>query len=429
MRQETTAQTICWIGIDWGNDQNAYAIKIGDKVTKGFFPQTPRGIDSWVKSIQKRYSSNKIVIALEQKRGALIFALTKYEFLSLYPINPESLANYRKTWATSGAKDDPTDAILLVDMLSQHVTKLQPLSLQKEHTRLLQRLTEQRQRLLHDLKRCGNQLTSTLKEYFPLVLELFPRIYRDIVAEFVLKYPTLQKVQAAADEELLAFFRSFGAHAPKCITKRIELIRSALPLVDDPALIDSNALFVQALAREIKALNQGINIFEEQIKLVYEMHKEDSIIIDSLPAVGEVMGPRLLAAIGTDRSRFNSADELARAAGVAPVIERSGNSSWTHWRFKCNKHFRQAFIDWAFLSVRSSFWAENFYKSQRAKGKSHSIAVRALAFKWIRIIYKMWKNKTTYSEATYLKALSKSGSHLIGVTAPKGSKIICENSI
>jgi transposase len=400
-----------WVGIDWGDQKHAFAVKDGKKIKTGYFSQTPEGIRDWVTSLGKKFSRRQICIALEQKKGALIFALLKYDFLTLYPINPESLANYRKTWAVSGAKDDPSDALLLVDILSTHQERFSPLHLEREETRLLQRLTEQRVKLVHDLKRAGNRLTSTLKEYSPQVLEIFPKIYKNIVAEFLLHYPTLDVAQFASDEELLRFFRSFGVRVRRNITEKIEVLRNATPLVNDSALITSNALFAKVLARELKALNESISPYEEEIKRVYEKHS-DKEIINSLPAVGEIMGPRLLAALGTNRPQFASATHLACAAGIAPVIEQSGNASWTHWRFKCNKHFRQAFIDWTFLSIRESFWAENFYKAQRKKGKSHSVALRALAYKWIRIIYKIWTDRVPYNEARYLKALQNSGSKL-----------------
>ena len=100
------------------------------------------------------------------------------------------------------------------------------------------------------------------------------------------------------------------------------------------------------------------------------------------------------------------------------VVERSGNSSWTHWRFLRPTHISQTFIDFAFLSLRTSFWAEAFYAAQRAKGKSHNKAIRALAYKWQRIIFAMWKTRTPYNEARYLKNLNAKGSPLVRAFSP-----------
>jgi hypothetical protein len=66
----------------------------------------------------------------------------------------------------------------------------------------------------------------------------------------------------------------------------------------------------------------------------------------------------------------------------------------------------QTFIEWAAQTVNKSFWAGAFYQ-QRGKGSSHQAALRALAFKWIRILFRCWKNRTPYDESKYLKALKK----------------------
>jgi hypothetical protein len=54
---------------------------------------------------------------------------------------------------------------------------------------------------------------------------------------------------------------------------------------------------------------------------------------------------------------------------------------------------------------------------QRAKGKQHNAAVRALAFKWIRIIWKCWQTRTPYNEVTYVESLRKAGSPLLKFAA------------
>ncbi len=407
-------QYAAYIAIDWADRKNVFALraKNNERIEYGSFNQRSESIRDWVLALRKRFKGEKIAVILEQSKGGLIFSLMKYDFIVLYPINPFSLSKYRDIWSPSGAKDDPTDAALILDFFLSHYQKLKAWKPEPADIRLLQRLTEQRVKLLNDLKRVGNKLTSTLKEYFPQVLDLFPRIYRDIVADFLLTYPTLEAAKAASDEELLSFFRSRKTGAAALVQKRIAIIRDAVPLIDDSVIIESNAMFVQALARELKALNQSIELYEEQIEAVYE-RQPDKALIDSLPHAGEIMAPRLLAALGTDRSKFNSAEDLLAFSGIAPILERSGNQSWVHWRFRCSKPIRQAFIEWAFISMRSSFWAEAFYKQQRAKGKSHSVALRSLAYKWIRIIFRMWQNREPYSEARYLKALQKAGSPLM----------------
>jgi hypothetical protein len=79
----------------------------------------------------------------------------------------------------------------------------------------------------------------------------------------------------------------------------------------------------------------------------------------------------------------------------------------------------QTFVEWAAQTINKSFWAGTFYQQQRAKGSPHQVAVRALAFKWIRILYRCWMTHTPYDESRYLKALQLRGSPLLAGLATK----------
>lgn len=402
-----------YIGIDWSDRKHDFCLKVegNDKMEKGVIQHKPEAIHAWICGLEKRFPGKKIAIALEQFRGGLVFCLMKYESIILYPVNPETLSKYREAWSPSRAKNDPADAMLLMEILVKHSDRIKAWKPEPENTRLLQRLTEQRQKLVHDIKRAGNRLTSLLKEYFPQVLDLFPVIYRNVVADFVIQYPTLEDAKKASQAELINFFKSKSSVNVKANIKRFNTIKNAMPLTNDKAILSSNILMAKAIAEQIKALNTSIAIFENEIYRIYQLH-QDKRIFDSLPAAGEVMAPRLLAALGTDRSKFDSSNELLCFSGVAPILKSSGTQSVTRWRYFCSTVIRQSFIDWANISRRYSFWAETYYANQRSKGKSHSVAVRALAYKWIRIIFRMWKDNTTYDEAKYLMALKASGSYI-----------------
>jgi Transposase IS116/IS110/IS902 family len=142
---------------------------------------------------------------------------------------------------------------------------------------------------------------------------------------------------------------------------------------------------------------------------------------------GPALAPRLLVAFGEQRERYSSAAEMQTYAGIAPVLERSGKQSWVHWRRRCPKFMRQTFVEWAAESMQFSFWARAYYDQQRVKGASQQAAVRALAFKWIRIVFRCWQTRTLYDESAYLAALQRRGSSLIAnlaQSAEKGRKSI-----
>src|ERR1044071_9046340 len=114
----------------------------------------------------------------------------------------------------------------------------------------------------------------------------------------------------------------------------------------------------------------------------------------ALPGAGPVHAARLTAALGSDRSRWRTVDELLRFSGIAPIIERSGKQFRIRWRYFCPKFFRQTFHEFAAQSIQDSFWARAYYSMQRAKGKDHHAAVRALAFTWMRVIWKCWQPRS-----------------------------------
>jgi transposase len=160
----------------------------------------------------------------------------------------------------------------------------------------------------------------------------------------------------------------------------------------------------------------AIKEFDSEIEAICAVH-QDFALLKSLPGAGKVYASRLVVALGSDRQRWESADEVAQFSGIAPVIERSGKSCRVPWRCFCPKFLRQSFHEYAGESIRHSFWARAYYQQQRAKGKSHQAATRALAFKWIRIIYKCWKTRTVYDEVKYLDGLRKKSSSLLTYAA------------
>ena len=94
------------------------------------------------------------------------------------------------------------------------------------------------------------------------------------------------------------------------------------------------------------------------------------------------------------------------------MTARSGKKSWGHWRLQCPKCLRQTLVAWAAESILHAFWARVDYQQERAKGKTHQAAVRALAFTWSRLLSRCWQERTPYDEAVSLQALPHHGSSL-----------------
>ena len=159
-------------------------------------------------------------------------------------------------------------------------------------------------------------------------------------------------------------------------------------------------------ARQMAVLRKGIAEMEKEIEQLAE-RQQDWPIFDSLPGAGKAMAPRLMAALGTHRDRFESVGQLQSYMGIAPVKEASGNSQWVHMRWACPKFQRQTFHEWASCSLPQCRWAKEYYDQLRARDKGHHAAVRALAFKWMRILYRCWVDRKPYDEAAYLASLAR----------------------
>jgi transposase len=406
------------VGIDWSDAKHDVCLLdcASGKREASILTHTPEELDRWADSLRGRYPGQRIAVCLEQSRGPLVYALLKYDFLVLYPINPKTLAKFREAFTPSRAKDDPSDAAYLADLLALHRDKLRPWLPDDEKTRTLQYLVEHRRRLVDDRSRISNRLTSLLKGYFPQVLDWFPDICTKLVADFLLRWPSLGSLKRVHDTTLRRFFREHHSTRQQVVDLRIARIRASVPLVTDRAVIAASVVMAKALAAQMKAAVEAVAEFDRQIERLCQTH-QDYEVFASLPGSGTVYSSRLLVAFGSDRTRFASAQRVACLAGVAPVIERSGQNVWVHWRFCCPKFLRQSFVEYAGESVRHSFWARAFYMQQRAKGKSHQVAVRALAYKWTRIIYRCWQRRQPYNEVEYLESLRRKGSPLLKYAA------------
>jgi transposase len=402
------------IGIDWSDAKHDICLVETATGTQelSVVKHTPECLNEWARALRARFGGAKVAICLEQSRGSLIYALLKYDFLVLYPINPQTLSRFREAFTPSRAKDDPTDAGYLVELLIYHRERLKAWTPDSEKTRTLQLLVEHRRRLVGDQTRLSNRLTALLKGYFPQVLEWFPDIRTEMVCDFLLRWSSLDALRGVRRQALLKFMQEHNSRRTETTERRLDAIKAAVPLTTDKAVINSSVMMVKALASQMKTTLSAVKEFDREIEALCCAH-EDFELFACLPGAGKVYASRLLTAMGSNRERWATAAELLCFSGVAPVIERSGKSSWTRWRYFCPKFTRQAFVEYAGESIRHSAWAQAFYVAQKEKGKSHQAAVRALAYKWIRIIWKCWQTREKYDEARYVECLRKKGSKLV----------------
>jgi len=316
---------------------------------------------------------------------------------------------------TSRAKDDGLDARYLAELLLAHQDKFKAWQPQDSQTRLLQQLVAHRRAVVDERTALTNRLQALLKTYFPQALELCGEdLWRPLATAFLLKWPTLAAVQKARPAALQTFYYLHGSRSQTLIEQRLKLLAQAVAVSDEPALNQSFALRVQLICRQLQDVVRTIKEFGQQIAQSFAPHPDHEIFA-SLPGAGPVLAPRLLAALGAERDRFASAANLQCYTGIAPVTKQSGKTCHIHRRYLCPKFERQSFHEFAKESILWSRWAAAYYLQQRTKGSPHHTAVRALAFKWQRIIWRCWKSRTAYKEEIYEAALRKHGSKLVSL--------------
>jgi transposase len=411
--QTELSQYTAVIGIDWADKKHDYCVY--DMATgrrqAGQVRHRVEALDAWARSLQRRFGG-PIAVAVELSKGPIISVLQKYDFFVIFPIDPSKLANHRKTFTTSGAKDDPTDAGFALDLLLKHAEHFQPLNPQSVEMRTLMTLVEQRRQLMNDRVRITNRLRNTLKQYYPQPLEWFDHIDTVLFCDFIQRWPSLAQARRARRATLEKFFREHNMNRKALLERRIKAIKSAMSLTTDAAVVVPYRLRALTLVAQLAVTLECIKQYDAEIASLAPQHP-DYELFQPLPGAGPVYTPRLMVAFGEQRERFNNAAEVQKYGGVAPVTQRSGQSTWIHWRWQCPTFLRQTFVEWAAQTVNKSYWAGLYYQQQRAKGCSHQAAVRALAFKWIRILYRCWKTRTPYDETRYLKTLQERGSPLL----------------
>jgi transposase len=402
-----------YIGIDWADQTHFVTLREADsqEVERFQLEQKPEVLAQWISDLQQRFPQRRVAVALEQSRGALIYALMNHEFLVLYPVNPKALAKYREAFYVSGAKDDPVDSDLLLELLTLHRSKLRAWRPDDELTRTITLLVQYRRELVDTQTGLTNRLTQLLKQYFPQALRWAGELATVQACDFLQRWPTLAKVRHTTATKLRQFYVAHGCRRAALIEERLQQIQTAQPLTTDGAVITASVAMVQATIDQLRPLLASIKQLDKQIAESFAQH-DDQELFSSFPGAGAVFAPRLLSAFGADRNRFLSAQEMQQLSGIAPVIERSGKTCWVHHRFACPKFLRQSFHEYAAQSIRWSPWARTYYNRQRQRANGHHAAVRSLAFRWIRIIYRCWQMRVPYSEETYQQVLRRRGSAL-----------------
>jgi hypothetical protein len=209
--------------------------------------------------------------------------------------------------------------------------------------------------------------------YFPQVLNWFD-VGSTMSADFLERWPSLEQLQRAKPATIERFFIDHHSRDRERIAQRLEQIRKAVPATLDAAVVTSCSTAIAAWAALLKQVLAAIARYDEKIDELPRAHP-DYVLMNSFPGAGSALAPRLMAAMGSQRERYQTAQEIQCYSGIAPVVVSSGQQRGVHWRWACPKFLRQTFHEWARHSIAYSPWAREYYEQQRAKGKRRNTAI------------------------------------------------------
>lgn len=294
---------------------------------------------------------------------------------------------------------------MLLELVRDHASKLRPLQTQEPVTVKLAGLVEARRGIVDRRTTVLNELTSLLKSYYPQALELVGELNSELAVAFLTRWPDIISLKAAKPATLKSFYYQHHVRSTELVDERLAFIAKAVALTTEEARVSVAIFQLRELLDQVRIFHKHVPLFNAEIKEVFASHPNAHLFRD-LPGAGPQLAPRLCVIFGTIQSLYPDPTCLQKYVGVAPVREKSGNQVWTHWRWQAPTFLRQTFVEWAGQTVRYSAWAKVYYDRMIKKGKKHAAILRALAFKWIRILWKCWHDNTPYDEARYLAQLT-----------------------
>jgi transposase len=383
-----------YVGLDWADTHHDVEVlnEAGKHAGARRFSHSHDGLNE-LKQFLLRFTSQpeEIVCVLETSHGLLISFLLEAG-IPVYPVNPKTINGLRKV---AGAKTDQIDAHLLAKIGYFNLDELRRLEPDSPLVQELKTLTRDQDALVQMQTRLVNQLTACLKQYYPVALQLFAKVQQTSTLRFLQAYPTPEAAQNASVEEITVTLRQGTfPHAAQAAALIVEELHRP-QLVASPITVRTKSRLMQSLAKQLLVVIEDLASYEKEIQTLFLTHA-DHELWSSLPRAGKRLAPRLLAEWGDDRTRYANAQSVQELAGTAPVPFQSGNYARVHKRFACVKPWRNDLYQFAWQSTLSEPWAALYYQRKLAEGKTHSMALRALANIWVRIMYRMWVNKTCY---------------------------------
>lgn len=394
-----------FVGIDWGATAHAVCgVDEKGAIRDRFGSEHDRaGLAGLLARLGKFGPPGEVRIAIERPSGLLVDTLVEAGFV-VVPIHPNVVEACRPRYRAVSAKSDPGDAYILADILRTDGHRLSALTPQSDAIKALRGLVRGRDDLVATRLGLANQLTALLDGFWPGAAAVFADIASPIALAFLDRYPTPEAARRLGPKRLARFLaqhRYSGRRTPEDLIERLHARpRGRAGEIE----CEAKGEIVRALVATLRILvAQIVEITARVEHMVASL--PDGRIVMSFPRAGKVCAAQILAELGDVRERFQTEDQLAAEAGVAPVTYQSGKSRGVGWRWACNRHLRAAITCFADNSRHQSAWAASVYRRARDRGCDHPHAIRILARAWIRILWRAWQDQSLYDPQKHAKAV------------------------
>lgn len=393
-------------GIDWAGDHHDVAVvdEDGRKLAKLRISDDPAGLAALLEllAVHGDDPKDQIPIAIETSRGLLV-AMLRASGRPICAINPMAVARYRDRHSVARKKSDDFDALVLANILRTDADAHRVLPADTELAQAIAVLARAQQDAVWDRTQAGNKLRSHLREYFPGFLAAFDgaeKFTSGVARTILAAAPTPAAVSGLTRARVRTLLRKAGR--TRGIDAEAQRLHTAFAVVQmrQLALVEqAMGAKTLALLRQLDAACHSADELEQAACASFSQHP-DAEIITSFPGLGLLLGARVLAEIGDDRSRFTDARALKAYAGTAPITRASGKKTSVRVRRVKNDRLATVGYRWAFCALLPSPGARAHYDKRRTTGDWHAAALRNLTNKLLGCLFHCLQARMLYAEAT-----------------------------
>lgn len=386
-----------YVGLDWASEEHAVCVLDATGKVRDTF-NVEHSVDGLAMLIRRlgKLSAERgdVPVGIERKDGRVVDALLEAGH-PVVPVQPNAIKAWREAEVLSGAKSDPGDAHVIAEYLRLRAHRLQPAAPLSDETKALRTVVRGRDDLVEMRVALTNQLSALLDLHWPGAKAIFADVESPIALDFLARYPTQTSAAHLGEKRLQAFLTKHGYSGRRSAAELLSRLRSAPQGTTAPALTEAVRDTVLAYVTVLRAVVGAIKDLSRSVVAHLGEHP-DAEIFTSLPRSGQINAAQMLAEWGDSRRAYEHPDAVACLAGLAPVTETSGKHRNVHFRWACNKRFRNAMTTFAGNSRHASPWAAKVYADAIARGHDHPHAVRVLARAWTRVIYRCWLDGVAY---------------------------------